>query len=172
MDNNQLIEQVFRKIERERVIINAANAMRAANPNPQVQQSLNSQIREAQKGIGYLEERLRELQLRQGGQGTPSQGNAPAPPTHGGSRSQPSNSQAAAPTPPAKDGRGGYFHDSGDYGNPGQGGYMNNLGGGNMMMPPRAPFGPQAPGAVVPKPRPNYTKLGEYPRLDPLNHIG
>lgn len=160
MDDNQLMEQVYRKIERERVIINAANAMRA-NSNPQVQQSLNAQIREAQKGIGYLEEKLRELQLRQGGQGSASQGGPPAPPAHGASRSQLRGAQQDAPIPPAKDGRGGYFQDSGDYGNPGQGGYMNDLSGGNVIMPPRAPFGPQAPGAVVPKPRPNYTKLGK-----------
>ena len=160
MDDSHLIEQVQRKIQREKVIINAANAMRA-NSNPQVQQSLNSQIREAEKGIGYLEERLRELQLRRSGQGSATQVGIPPPPTHGTPQPQYGGRQQGAPTPPAKDGRGGYFPDGGDYGNPGQGGYMNDLSGGNMVMPPRAPFGPQAPHSVVPKPRPNYTKLGK-----------
>ena len=66
---------------------------------------------------------------------------------------------ALLPRPPPKD------QEAADYGDPANGGYMNDLSGGNGMMPPRAPFGPPGPGAVMPKSRPNYTKLGEivYP---------
>ncbi|KAL8950627.1 MAG: hypothetical protein Q9222_003358 [Ikaeria aurantiellina] len=155
--DDELINQVYRKIEREKVIINAANAMRQSS-NPQVQQSLDSQVREARKGISYLEERLRELQMRKAGhsrESSSSQG--PLPPSHGGLSPQQRNvrnpQQQGAPTPPPRDGQGS------DYGDPGAGGYMNDLSGGHGMMPPRAPFGPPAPGSTVPKSRPNYSKL-------------
>lgn len=164
--DDALIEQVYRKIEREKVIINAANAMRQSS-NPQVQQSLDSQVREARKGIEYLEERMRELQMRKAGQSTDAQTSrsgqgGPLPPGHGGMSSQRHLQQRIdPPTPPPKDGGSGYIADSGEYGNPGSGGYMNDMSGGHGMMPPRAPFGPPAPGSAMPKSRPNYTKLGQ-----------
>lgn len=164
------MDQVLRKIEREKVIINAANTMRQSS-NPQVQASLDSQVREARKGIQYLEQRLRQLQMRKAGQGADGQSQrssgGPLPPAHGGlSSSQNRQLQRVdAPTPPPKDGRSGYLpSEGGDYGDPGPGGYMNDLSGGHGMMPPRAPFGPPAPGSSIPRSRPNYTKLGNYPR--------
>ena len=174
MNDDDLINQVYRKIEREKVIINAANAMRQSS-NPQVQQSLDSQVREAWKGIGYLEERMRELQMRRMGQGGNSQpsgssgGNeGPRPSSYEGMSPQQRalmNSQPTGPpTPPPKDPRtGAYITDSGEYGDPGPEGYMgqDNLAGGHGMMPPRAPFGPPAPGSAVPKARRDYTKLGQ-----------
>ena len=165
--DDALIEQVYRKIEREKVIINAANAMRQSS-NPQVQQSLDSQVREARKGIEYLEERMRELQMRKAGQTSDGQssrgGQAGSMPSgHGAMSPQQRHLQHRIdpPTPPPKDGGSGYISDSGDYGNPGSGGYMNDMSGGHGMMPPRAPFGPSAPGSTMPKSRPNYTKLGQ-----------
>ena len=168
MDNNDaLIDQVYRKIEREKVIINAANAMRQSS-NPQVQQSLDSQVREARKGIEYLEERMRELQMRRAGQSADGQSGrsgqgGPPPPAHGGMSPQQRHllQRIDPPTPPPKDAGSNYMSDSGDYGNPGAGGYMNELSGGHGIMPPRAPFGPPAPGSGMPKSRPNYTKLGQ-----------
>ena len=166
MNDEQLIDQVSRKIEREKVMINAAMAMRQSS-NPQVQQSLDSQIREARKGLTYLEGKMRELQMRrmggQGPDGPSSPRTGPVPPAHGGLAPQAAglrNQREGPPTPPPKDGRSAYITDAGDYGNPGGGGYMDDLSGGHGMMPPRAPFGPPAPGAQVPKARPNYTKLG------------
>lgn len=162
MNDEELINQVYRKIEREKVIINAANAMRQSS-NPQVQQSLDSQVREARKGIDYLEERMRELQMRRmeamgsGGNG------GPQPPVHGGSpqRGNVRNAQRQAPpTPPPKEAGSGRDPERGDYGDPGNGGYMNDMSGGQGIMPPRAPFGPPGPGSGMPKSRPNYTKLG------------
>lgn len=158
MNDEELINQVYRKIEREKVIINAANAMRASS-NPQVQQSLDSQVREARKGIEYLEERMRELQTRRMESISGGSNGGPPTPAHGGmSPRQMQNTGygkgSAPPTPPPKD------QEAADYGDPNNGGYMNDLSGGNVMMPPRAPFGPPGPGAAMPKSRPNYTKLG------------
>lgn len=165
MNDDELINQVYRKIEREKVIINAANAMRQSS-NPQVQASLDSQVREARKGIDYLEERMRELQMRRmEAQGSVTQG-GPQPPLHGVGSSQQRTLQNAqrqdGPRPPPKDGNSAYVApgEQGDYGNPENGGYMNDMSGGHGMMPPRAPFGPPGPGSGTPKSRPNYTKLG------------
>ena len=164
MNDDELISQVYRKIEREKVLMNAAKAMHHSSDNPQVKASLESQISQMEQGIEYLEERLRELQTRiMDAQGSDSNGR-PTPPAHGitSPRSTTGRSQQGAgpPAPPPKDGRTGDIPESGDYGDPGNGGYMNNMSGGNGMMPPRAPFGPPAPGSSVPKSRPNYTKLG------------
>ncbi len=161
MNDEELINQVYRKIEREKVIINAANAMRASS-NPQVQASLDSQVREARKGIEYLEERMRELQTRRMESMSGGSNGGPAPQPPGGmSPRQKQNvgygRGSAPPTPPPKD------QEAADYGDPANGGYMNDLSGGSGMMPPRAPFGPPGPGTAVPKSRPNYTKLGEIP---------
>lgn len=168
MNDDELINQVYRKIEREKVLINAANAMRQ-NSNPQVQASLDSQVREARKGIEYLEERMRELQMRRlEGQGARSNG-GPPPPLHGhrgpsGQRGGNSSQQGGPPLPP-KDLQG---RDQQDYDDPQMGSYtgMNDMSGGHGMMPPRAPFGPPAPESSMPKSRPNYTKLGQTSYLE------
>ena len=163
MNDDELINQVYRKIEREKVLINAANNMRQSS-NPQVQQSLDSQIRESRKGIDYLEERMRELQMRRmEAMGSGSNG-GPQPPAHGALSPQQRGARNAqrpnGPTPPPRDVGARFVQDSGDYGDPSNGGYMNDLSGGHGMMPPRAPFGPQGPGSTMPKTRPNYSKLG------------
>ena len=164
MNDDDLINQVYRKIEREKVLINAANNMRQSS-NPQVQQSLDLQIRESRKGIDYLEERMRELQIRRmeaiGGSGSDG---GPTPPAHGSPQQRNARNPArtAGSGPPLNDGGEDYPQDGGDYGDPGNGGYMNDLSGGHGMMPPRAPFGPPGPGSTMPKTRPNYTKLGMY----------
>ena len=166
MNDDELIEQVARKIEREKVIINAANAMRQSS-NPQVQASLDSQVRAARQGIDYLEERMRTLQMRKAGQSADGQSQrssgGPLPPAHGGLSPQSRHLQRVdPPTPPPKDAGSSYMQsDGGDYGNPPPGGYMNDMSGGHGMMPPRAPFGPPAPGSSMPRSRPNYTKLGK-----------
>ncbi|KAL9585109.1 MAG: hypothetical protein Q9203_004392 [Teloschistes exilis] len=163
MNYDERISQVYRKIEREKVMINAANAMRQSS-NPQVQQSLDSQVREARKNMSYLEEKMRELQMLKAGQaGDSSSSHGQLPPAHAGLSPQHRNvrnaQQMGPPTPPPKDAGSGYLGEGGDYGDPGNGGYMNDLSGGHGMMPPRAPFGPPAPGSTLPKSRPNYSKL-------------
>lgn len=163
MNDDDLINQVYRKIEREKVLINAANNMRQSS-NPQVQQSLDSQIRESRKGIDYLEERMRELQMRRmEAMGAAGNNGGPTPPAHGPPQQKNARSAARSggPAPSSRDSGGGYPQEGGDYGDPGNGGYMNDMSGGHGIMPPRAPFGPPGPGSTMPKTRPNYTKLGQ-----------
>src|ERR1700761_7159458 len=108
-DTDQAIAEVYRKIEREKALINAATHMRQSTNNAAVQARVDSNIRDSRRNISYLEEKLAELQLRQRG---PSESAAPTPPAHGGSgyqtptdpRVQQSRyQQGGAPTPPPKD---------------------------------------------------------------------
>ena len=166
MDDQQLISNVYRKIEREQKLIDGANSMRQSTDNPSLQQRLDSQIREGRKNIGYLEERMRELQMRRMGQGMEGMSLDPASnSSYAGSSQASYNPQQAAstpgaPRPPPKDSKNSYAGERGDYGDPGPGGY-SDLGSTHGMMPPRAPFGPPGPAAATPKARPNFSKLGE-----------
>lgn len=165
--DDSLMDQVHRKIERERVLINAAIAMRQSS-NPQVQQSLDAQIKEGRKNIGYLEERLKEVEMRRMGQGMEnmsvgsSSNGGPPPPMHG-NQHNPRNNSFGPPNRAGNQGGGGYMSDQGGYGNPPPRGYQDQLSAGTGIMPPRAPYGPQAPGGAMPKARPNYSKLGGFP---------
>jgi len=132
MDGDELIASVYRKIEREKALIAAASNMRQSTDNPLVQQRVDINIRDGRKNIAYLEEKMRELQIRQ----IEQQG--------GGSPSQ----RGAGPPPPPKD--GGYYGED-------DAGYAQ---GGTGSMPSGAPFPDPRPYAPIPKARPNYTKLG------------
>ncbi|CAG8902193.1 unnamed protein product [Penicillium nalgiovense] len=81
MDGDELIASVFRKIEREKALITAASNMRQSTDNPLVQQRVDANIRDGRKNIAYLEEKMRELQIRQMNQegGSPGQHGGPAP---------------------------------------------------------------------------------------------
>lgn len=170
MDDQQLISNVYRKIEREQKLIDGAKAMRQSTDNPSLQQRLESQIREGQKNITYLQERMRELQMRRMGQGMENMSldpGRPGPSSQGAGGPGPGpafGGPGSGPRPPPKDARGGYGvgSDQGDYGNPGPGGY-SNLDSAPGMMPPRAPFGPPGPSSGTPRSRPNYSKLGRPP---------
>ena len=155
-DTDQAIAEVYRKIEREKALINAASQMRMSTNNTTVQARVDSNIRDGRRNISYLEDKLQELQLRKMG---PDGG--PPPPMHGGPNQQGRGRFGDAPTPPPKDSRG-YFtgqNDRGDYGDVGPGGYSQ---GGTGMMPPRAPYGdPRQQHAPMPKSRPNFSKLGK-----------
>jgi len=158
MDGDELIASVYRKIEREKALINAATNMRQSTDNPLVQQRVDANIRDGRKNIAYLEEKMRELQMRkleqEGGSG-PSAAHYPGSPTE---QRHSVGSAAGAPTPPPKDHVPGYFpNERGDYGEPGPGGYSQ---GGTGSMPPRAPYADPRPFAPAPKARPNYSKLG------------
>ncbi|KAJ5568525.1 hypothetical protein N7450_011011 [Penicillium hetheringtonii] len=131
MDGDELIASVYRKIEREKALIAAASNMRQSTDNPLVQQRVDINIRDGRKNIAYLEEKMRELQIRQ----IEQQG--------GGSPSQ----RGAGPPPPPKD--GGYYGED-------DAGYAQ---GGTGSMPSGAPFPDPRPYAPIPKARPNYTKL-------------
>ena len=136
MDGDELIASVYRKIERERVLIAAASNMRQSTENPFVQQQADANIRDGRKNIAYLEEKMKELQIRRMGQ-EEGQRNAQG---------------AAGPTLPPK-GSPGYIGGEGEAAHP---------QGGGGSMPSGAPFSDSRPNAPIPKPRPNYTKLGAY----------
>lgn len=163
-DTDQAIAEVYRKIEREKALINAATHMRQSTNNAAVQARVDSNIRDGRRNISYLEDKLQELQLRKRGR---SDEGAPTPPVHGGAgyptpdgRGQRPYQPGNAPTPPPKDSRGYSSRDRGDYGDVGPGGYSQ---GNTGMMPPRAPYGDPRPyNAPVPKARPNFSKLGMY----------
>lgn len=151
-DTDQAITEVHRKIEREKALINAATHMRQSTNNAAVQARVDSNIRDGRRNISYLEDKLRELQLRKANEG------APPPPAHGGVGYGRGARGTDAPPPPPKDSSGYFSNEAGDYGDPGPGGYSQ---GGTGMMPPRAPYGDPRPyNAPIPKARPNFSKLG------------
>lgn len=146
---NETVANVQRKIDREKALINAANAMRQSTNNPAVLSRLDGQIKDGRRNIDYFESKLRDLDVQRTSSGMENmslQSGAPG-----------ARNPANPLTPPPKDGWSGYMHqDQGGYGGP-QSQY-SNLSGGDGLMPPRAPYAPPAPGATAK--RPNYSKLG------------
>lgn len=144
MNEDAAIQDLHRKIDREKAIINAANQMRQATNNAGVNSRVESQIRDARRNMQYFEQTLNDLKARKMGADMSkmsiSGNGGPPPPQHGGQRS--ANSA-------------GY----GDYGAPGPGGY--SMGGAPGMMPPRAPYAPPGPQDRSPRQKANYSKLGE-----------
>lgn len=67
MNIDGTIRDIYHKIEREKVLIQGAQAMRGQTVNETVQQNLENNIRESQRNITYLEERMHELQLKKMG---------------------------------------------------------------------------------------------------------
>ncbi|GAB7362758.1 hypothetical protein MBLNU230_g3063t1, partial [Neophaeotheca triangularis] len=155
MSNNDdaAMQDVYRKIDREKAIIKAANQMRQASNNASVNSRAETNIREARRNIAYFEQSLNDLQTRRLGDGMGNmslQGNGgpPPPPQHGGS--------GAAQPPRGMNNQLGYDSAQADYGAPGPGGY--SMGGGHGMMPPRAPYVP-SPEDRASKPKNQYSKL-------------
>ena len=157
-DDDKLIAEVYRKIDRERALITAATNMRQSTNNPVVQGRVDSNIRDSRKNIAYLEEQLKVVQLRNmpGGED-----GGPPPPSHGG-RGQANWAGRGrergpnGPVPPPKDSRGYYnSYDSGSYGDLGPGGYS---AGGTAVVPPRAPYTERGP--KMSKAKPNFSRLG------------
>lgn len=150
-NDDATISDLHRKIERERMLINAANQMRQATNNSNVNSRIDSQVRDARRNLQYFEKTLQDLQTRKLGGDMSSMnldcGNGgPPPPSHG--------------APVAAGGYRDAPTDAGSYGTPGPGGY--SMGGGNGLMPPRAPYAPPAPSSGGPKGRPTYSRLGTY----------
>ncbi len=162
MNDDEKVQDIYKKIEREKALINAANLMRQQTNNDSVRSKLDTQMREGRRNLEFFEEKLRELQMRRLGQGVDTM-------SLGGSTlaSRPRsadlrNDGGLPPTPPPKDAGSG----SGQYGEYGTGQGYSQLSGGQPgdLMPSR-PFASQAPGAAIPKARPNFSKLGELARL-------
>jgi hypothetical protein len=140
MEGDEVIASVYRKIEREKALIAAASNMRQSTDNPLVQQRVDANIRDGRKNIAYLEEKMRELQIRYMDDGGSPQGQRHAP--------------GSGPPPPPKDFTG-YLAD-------GDGDAHGYAQGGTGSMPSGAPFPDPRPYAPIPKARPNYTKLGTF----------
>jgi hypothetical protein len=132
---DEVTRSIISKIEREKALLTAANAMRQSTSNPSVLQSIDMKIKDGRKNIEYLESRLREHQMKQMNAGM---GNMEIKGAYGQQGGQFQNP-------------GGYA-DGGGYPQPGAG-----------AMPPSAPFANGPPGAGMPKPRPNYSRLGASP---------
>lgn len=164
-DTDTAIAEVYRKIEREKALINGATHMRQSTNNAAVQARADSNIRDGRRNITYLEEQLKKLQLRKVNDG------APPPPAHGygtpSTTRKPLPNAEGGPTPPPKE-SSNYFGDSGEYGDAGPGGYSDGRSG---MMPPRAPYGDPRPYSAVPKARPNFSKLGKISERHGLHII-
>lgn len=134
MNEDQAIQDLRRKIERERAIINAANVMRGATSNAQVNSRVDSQIRDARRNMQYFEQTLQDLQQRKNQ--PPDMGNLSIA------------ENAGRPPPPPKDGSRGMD------------GY--NQQGGQAMRAPQPQYAQPGPSDRGPRQRPNYSKLGMY----------
>lgn len=169
MNEDEAMQTIYKKIEREKALINAANAMRAQTNNEAVRSKLDTQMRDGRRNLEFFEGKLRELQMRKMGHdmsgmslgpGSPgSRASVGAPPGQGGQPGQWGPGGGASrmgpdggPAPPPKDAGAGA----------GQQGYgqMGYGGGPGDMMPPRHPYANPGPGQAMPKARPNFTKLG------------
>ncbi|SCU83594.1 LAFA_0D04544g1_1 [Lachancea sp. 'fantastica'] len=64
---SQVEQEIRRKVEREKNIIHGATQLKKKTENVMVIQKCNTNIREAQQNIQYLEETLRKLKLSDGG---------------------------------------------------------------------------------------------------------
>ncbi|OLL23182.1 Protein kinase C-like [Neolecta irregularis DAH-3] len=63
-DINGKIHDVYKKIERERALIQGYQQLRQKTDNAAVQQKAQNSVHESQRNIQYLEERMRELQAK------------------------------------------------------------------------------------------------------------
>ncbi len=155
MNEDDRLMDIYKKIEREKALINAANLMRQQTNNDAVRSKLDTQMREGRRNLEFFEERLRELQMRRMGQGMENMSLSSA---GGSTASRPRsadlrNQKDGPPAPPPKDGSA---WDHGSYGQPQYPGQQGD------MMTSGHPYAAPAPSAGVPKPRPNFTKLGWF----------
>lgn len=151
------IQDIYKKIEREKALINAANLMRQQTNNDAVRSKLDTQMREGRRNLEFFEGTLREMQMRSMGQGMDNLsigGSTLAASASSSSRPR-SAVEEDGPMPPPKD--GGYGAGGDGYGQT----QYSQIGEHGDLMPPRGPFANQGPGSHIPKTRPNFTKLGE-----------
>lgn len=150
MSDDDAAAIIYKKIEREKALLNAANAMLAQTDNDSVRSRLNSQIRDGRRNVQFFEEKLRELQMRRVNSGMDNMNLGEGADDDG----------AGPPPPPPKDAGGWGEHNrtgsSASYGST----QYSKIGQHGDLMPPKHPYAPPGPGAGVPKPRPNFTKLG------------
>ena len=146
------MQDLQRKIDREKAFISALNQMRQVTNDAQVPR-VESQIRDARRNLQYFEQTLTDLRARK--MGTDLDNMSLSGPSAGSARGDPRTQRRPD---------GSAYTGSADYGAPGPGGYSG--GGAPGLMPPRAPYAPPNPAADrTPRARPNYSKLGEKKSL-------
>ena len=160
MAEDHIIQEVYKKIDREKGLINGAMAMRQQTTNHSVQQSLDSQIREGRKNIEYLEGTLRELQMRNLESRMSDASMGHDDPTRNGRGANPRYSAPGDPPPPPPKGLGGPpGYDSG---------YQNQTANGYNQMPLQEGYGqgqqPFDPGPPQ-RAKPHYNKIGSSPEF-------
>ncbi|KAI2771548.1 hypothetical protein F4815DRAFT_450476 [Daldinia loculata] len=156
MNDEEAMANIYKKIEREKALINAANSMRQQTNNDDVRSRLDSQMREGRRNLQFFEEKLRDLQMKRLGQGMDSMSIGSSSTAAGSLRpsSLDMRDGEGPPPPPPKD-AGAWSGDQGSYGSlP-----YSQIGGHGDIMPPRHPYAPPGPTSTVPKLRPNFTKL-------------
>ncbi|KAK4188141.1 kinase C-like protein [Podospora australis] len=160
LSEDEKIQDITKKIEREKALINAAHLMRQQTNNESVRSKLDTQMREGRRNLDFFEERLRELQMRRLGQSVDQMSIGGS--TLGGSSfssNEYPGDDGGRPAPPPKD--------ASQYSNYGG----QNVYGPRDLMPPRGPFPGQPPNSSIPKARPNFTKLDliryDTPHLGP-----
>lgn len=148
MNDEEKLLDIHKKIEREKALIQAASVMRQQTTNEAVISKLDTQMHEGRRNLEFFENRLRELQMRRMGQGMDNMSLGPGGSPAGRPRSSEMDNNGPPPPPPK---------DRSSYGDPSPHG--SGQGG---LMPGRHPFPGQPPNSSIPKPRPNFTKLGVY----------
>ncbi|KAF4592604.1 protein kinase c [Ophiocordyceps camponoti-floridani] len=133
MKDDEAIRSIQAKIEREEALMTAAINMRSLPINEGHRSRIDSELRDNERNIKFFKEKLEAIRQRQVQQDLGSM-----------NLGEPSGE---APYPPPKDGSA--WGDRASYG----------FHQGGSSMPQRHPFAPPAPGAGMPKPRPNFTKL-------------
>lgn len=144
MADDATISDLYRKIEREKALIHAANNMRGATNNTNVNSRLDSSIRDAQRNIKYFEQTLQDLQTRRVGSDMQNM-------SIGDGSSRPSQSRDSGRS------QHNNYDDQSGYGMPDGGGYSTD---GHGLMPPRPFYDREAPNVSASRPRPNYSRLG------------
>ncbi|OBZ68662.1 hypothetical protein A0H81_11379 [Grifola frondosa] len=61
---DQKIQDVYKRIQTERKVLEAGQLLRQATSNPDVLRRNDAKIREAERSLSYFEDTLRELQSR------------------------------------------------------------------------------------------------------------
>ena len=144
MNDDDAMANIYKKIEREKALINAANSMRQQTNNDDVRSRLDSQMREGRRNLQFFEEKLRDLQMKRIGSGvdnmsigSSSTATGSGRPPSGDVRSDPS--VQGPPLPPPKDAGDWSGGDRASYGSlP-----YSQIGGHGDLMPPRHPFPPR-----------------------------
>ncbi|TPX14053.1 uncharacterized protein E0L32_000447 [Thyridium curvatum] len=148
MNEDERLMDIYKKIEREKSLIQAANLMRQQTNNDTVRSKLDTQMREGRRNLEFFEEKLNELQMRKMNLGPDSSSGRPM------SADMRSDGEGPPPPPP-KDASGAYAGDRASYGSV----QYSQVGQHGEMMPPRHPFPAPGPNQSIPKARPNFTKL-------------